>query len=995
LITLWIRRSEAQNVPADDSLRIPRLIALLTLLPVFLFGYAVYCSHQSTSMTRDVVQADSFRSRSIVAYQAAREGDTATLTRERRVMSVIRQSLTLRYPALVAETTSAWKPFVQPPKRRPSRYRPAPLIDPYTTMMIINAEAMQLAADRLATGIEDRQRALAEKAGDIAVLALISLVAILPFSFGLIFQMQRAQIILLKSESRLAEAQEAAGIGSWELDIASGRNSWSREVYRLLEFDIEKGTPDYDTLLRRYHPSDVPLHRRIVTQAAEDGQPFSFDVRAILNDGSIRWLHASGSGARSNDGKVARLVGTMQDITERKALEERLRVSEERVNLAMDAAEDVLWDWVVPSGKLTVNRQWHLMLGYAESQFTHNISYWQSLFPPDEWAEAQRRIQLMMDGSATAYEYEHRLRHKNGEWIWVLGRGKVASRDAKGETIRVIGTMVEITDRKRQEDALTESQERFRLAINAMQDGLMVINQKGQIEICNRRAEDILGLTARQMADRMLGRTSFDPRLRAMHADGTEWPGETHPTTLALRDGITSRDTLMGIHKTGGVVTWLSVNTDPLFRTGETRAHAVVVTFTDITLRRQMEEQQAQLMNEAIERGERDPLTDLYNHRTFHLRLRDEAERVQAEGETMAVIVLDMDNFKFFNDSYGHLVGDQVLCTVANALRETCRGNDVLARIGGDEFAILLPRAERDNALICAERLRKKVQTLSFRAPGEESSVPLRLSVGIAVIPDETCSYAEAVEMADKRAMEDKEGGVLQNPSEDLRASLHDTEGFAMLDALVVAVDNKDRYTRRHSEDVMVLSGLIAREMGLSADAIRSIEVAALVHDVGKIAVPIRLLRQPSALSNEDFETVRQHPTLGGILVGAFPELAHTLGAVRHHHERWDGRGYPDGLAGEATPLDGRIMAVADAFSAMTTDRPYRVAMPTERALDIVEENMGTQFDPVCAAAFLKIYRGLSPEEREKIRHRRDPASTRTEPSAEIPTHDHAELVPA
>lgn len=175
------------------------------------------------------------------------------------------------------------------------------------------------------------------------------------------------------------------------------------------------------------------------------------------------------------------------------------------------------------------------------------------------------------------------------------------------------------------------------------------------------------------------------------------------------------------------------------------------------------------------------------------------------------------------------------------------------------------------------------------------------------------------------------------------------------LDALVTAVDNKDRYTRKHSEDVMEYSLMIAREIDIDEGDQHMVAVAALLHDVGKIGVPDAILRKPGKLTDEEFEAVKQHPQMGAVMVGAVPGLEGTLDAVRHHHERWDGAGYPSGLKADQTPLTARMMAVADAYSAMTTDRPYRQGMARGKALRILSDGAGTQWDPQCVQAFLAV----------------------------------------
>ena len=200
-----------------------------------------------------------------------------------------------------------------------------------------------------------------------------------------------------------------------------------------------------------------------------------------------------------------------------------------------------------------------------------------------------------------------------------------------------------------------------------------------------------------------------------------------------------------------------------------------------------------------------------------------------------------------------------------------------------------------------------------------------------------------------------KTGIVAESEADEIRQAMRGRlDDFSMLDALVTSVDNKDRYTRRHSEDVMRYSLMIARGLGLTSAEQHTVAVAALLHDVGKIGVPDSILRKPGLLTGEEFEAVKRHPAMGAVMVTAAAGLEDTLDAVRHHHERWDGNGYPFGLRAEETPLIARLMAVADAFSAMTTDRAYRKGMTHEKAAAILTEGSGTQWDPQCIEIFLE-----------------------------------------
>ena len=381
----------------------------------------------------------------------------------------------------------------------------------------------------------------------------------------------------------------------------------------------------------------------------------------------------------------------------------------------------------------------------------------------------------------------------------------------------------------------------------------------------------------------------------------------------------------------------------------------------DITERKQQEAQQEEALREAQEQADRDPLTGLLNHRTFHKRLEEEAARFQRDGKSLAVIMLDLDNFKFFNDCYGHVLGDQVLRQVAARLQAVCRSYDTLARFGGDEFALLLPGVDSSMPAQIEARLQADLSGLTFRPDGQITTIPITVSLGAALLSSLSLDHHEMLQQADERLRRAKTGGNVDTEADEVRASARGTvAGFSMLDALVTAVDNKDRYTCRHSEDVMDYSLMIARELGLDAAVQRTVSVAALLHDVGKIGVPDAILRKPGKLTEQEFAAIKQHPTMGAAMVASVLGLEDTLDAVRHHHERWDGKGYPSGLCGEETPLIARLMAVADAFSAMTTDRPYRKGMDWEKALSILEAGAGTQWDPRCVAALVCSFRNTA-----------------------------------
>ena len=346
----------------------------------------------------------------------------------------------------------------------------------------------------------------------------------------------------------------------------------------------------------------------------------------------------------------------------------------------------------------------------------------------------------------------------------------------------------------------------------------------------------------------------------------------------------------------------------------------------------------------------RDPLTGLPNHRVFHERLATEVARALRHGRSLSIALVDLDHFKLINDAHGHQSGDQVLVEVAERLGELARAEDVVGRVGGEEFAFILPETDALTAYGVAERARSAIAAAPFGEAGF-----LTASVGVCDITH-TTSAAELFRLADGALYWAKAHGrdvtylyspdVVHELSAEERAErLERAQALAALRALARAVDAKDRSTREHSTRVAALSHAVAQELGWSRDASRDLRRAGLLHDVGKIGVPDAILLKPGALTDAEMERVRGHSTLGAEIVGELLP-ADQVAWVRHHHERWDGGGYPAGIAGEGIPEGARIIAVADAWDVMRSDRPYRAALPPEVAMEQMRSLAGVQFCP-------------------------------------------------
>jgi len=354
--------------------------------------------------------------------------------------------------------------------------------------------------------------------------------------------------------------------------------------------------------------------------------------------------------------------------------------------------------------------------------------------------------------------------------------------------------------------------------------------------------------------------------------------------------------------------------------------------------------------------ADRDSSTGLLNHRGISKRLDQEVARAERSDSVLAVVVMDVDNFKLLNDTYGHAVGDRILQWIALVLTKSLRRSDVVARYGGDEFIAILPGLDAGAAVGLAERLRVSLNDHSLQAEIGEN-VPITMSYGVAIYPTDGRGVSELLAAADGNLYRSKRkgGDFITAPGGADDHQLETMGAFTVLDGLVNTVDGKDHYTRKHSDDVTEYALALASELGLSLDTQRSLRIAGLLHDVGKVGVPDNLLRKPARLSQEEYEAIKQHVMLGELIIKGIPNLREVVSAVASHHECFDGTGYPRGLMGTEIPLLGRILAVTDAYSAMTTDRPYRKALSPEEAQAELKRVSGTQLDPKVVGAFLEL----------------------------------------
>ena len=397
---------------------------------------------------------------------------------------------------------------------------------------------------------------------------------------------------------------------------------------------------------------------------------------------------------------------------------------------------------------------------------------------------------------------------------------------------------------------------------------------------------------------------------------------------------------------------------------------------------------------ELSEAARRDSLTGLYNMRIFHRRLGEEIDRCDRTGSHLSLLMIDADYLKRVNDTYGHLVGDRAIRQIATTLLDQVRTMDTVARYGGEEYALLLPETGSERAFVVAERLRTQIE-YDTRSELPEA---VTVSIGIATYPDDATTPTDLIHKADVALYASKGRGrdrttrysSLEASDEEIRqietrevlSETRDLEGdemvvsvrdalsalahnqesgryFDIIASLAAVMQARDEEAFEQLRDVSTVAELFLASLPLTDRQRWTVQVACLLRDIGKLAISEQLLEKQDFLTREEYRLVRQHPVVSARIVAPVKGFNSVVPYIRHHHERWDGKGYPDGLKGEEIPYGARIVGLVDAFQAMVNRRPYaNRARGLRYAYEEIRRNGGTQFDPDLADRFLFLIDG-------------------------------------
>ncbi|MBE5977630.1 MAG: PAS domain S-box protein [Paenibacillaceae bacterium] len=612
------------------------------------------------------------------------------------------------------------------------------------------------------------------------------------------------------------------------------------------------------------------------------------------------------------DGKISYIIGSRLDITELKRLKQEREQLLKNYNSMFTEHSAVMLIIEASTGKiLDANPQACRFYGYSKKEMLRmSIDEINAL---SDHATKQMRIQAF-NREQQYFLFPHRL--KNGEIKMV---DVYSSPVTYGDETRLYSIIFDVSDREQFRDDLYREKEMLSVTLNSIGDGVVTTDLEGKVTYLNQAAEEITGWNSKDACSKYFIEI-FDLR--------NETTGKVvpNPISAVLETGMIvglANHTVL-LNKNGDLIP-IADSAAPI-RDENGHVYGVVMVFRDVS-------QEIRQQERILYLSYHDPLTQIFNRRY----MEEELERMDQTSQLpIAVIMGDVNGLKVINDVFGHRTGDLLLKEVAKTLQYTLKNMGIAARWGGDEFLVLLPHTDHKKAQDVIGRLEE-----AFR---KSSRLPLEVSValGFDVKEDISHSLSQSLQKAEEKMYHKKllEGKSYRN---------------SIITTLLATLYEKSMETEEHAVRLETYCMAIAEKLNLSSEDKNELSLLAILHDIGKVGVNIETLNKPGPLNDEEWKEMMRHPEIGYRIAQNTPELSTVSEYILSHHERWDGTGYPRGLKGTDIPLLCRILAVADAYDAMTNNRSYRKALDCQTAMDEIVRCSGSQFDPFIVTIFLSL----------------------------------------
>lgn len=610
---------------------------------------------------------------------------------------------------------------------------------------------------------------------------------------------------------------------------------------------------------------------------------------------------------------------------------------------------------------------------------------------------------------------EERLDDKEGKVKWIETI-KTPIYNEGGEVVGTTGIARDITERKRYEERLREARSELEIRVKVRTAELTRVNEELSKEIIERKklveafksSEAFLSnifssiQDGISVLDKEMNIIQVNPVMEKWYAHNaplvgkkcyeayhcSSRPCQECPTRVTLDTQKAAYQIVPMRTVNGKIVGWLDLYSFPMYDQQTKELVGAIEYVRDITQRKAIEEHVGVLNKELLKSNERlrqlsltDYHTGLYNYRYLEKVIEAEFHRARRYAHPLSVIMLDIDYFKSINDVYGHQFGDLVLKQFARQLKIMVRRYDIIIRFGGEEFLIISPGIGLTQALSVGQRILDAISLYSFG--DKKHTVKLKVSLAVASYPeDRSINGMGLVNMVSQVLVKAKESGgnrvyssqdtmkkknmgsLGKNKSTEIRLLQGKIDKLTMrsnqnmveaIFAFAKAIELKDHYTGEHVGDTVHYVKEICNKLELPKDEVELIKQGAVLHDLGKIGISEKILLKKSKLTKSEFEEIKRHPQIGADILRPIKFLHNLIPLVFYHHEKWDGTGYPSGIKGEEIPVGARIIAVADVYQALISDRPYRKAFSKNKAMKILQDGAGKQFDPRITGVFFKI----------------------------------------
>lgn len=592
-----------------------------------------------------------------------------------------------------------------------------------------------------------------------------------------------AESTLRASEAALREAQHLASVGSWAWDIRTGVHVWSEEIYHIYDRAPNLAPAVYPEVQKYFTPEGWAALAAAEEKILADGVPYECDAEVVRPDGAHRWITARGQATLDAQGAVIGLHGTVQDVTARKVIQLKLQTNEERLQMAIDATSDGLWDWDLRSGLVYRSPRYYEVTGYSAEQDNGDFNFLKRTVHPDDFPLVLNAIDAHRKGQTTGIEVDYRLVKKTGEIRWARAIGRTVARAETGEPTRIIGTLSDVTDRKMYELAQREAATVFQSSY----EGIMVVSPARVITKINPAFTRITGYTPEDA----IGQPS------KLLSSGRHGPSFYAELWQSVQDHGFWRGEIWNRRKNGELYAELLSISAVNDATGAVQHYVGI--FSDIS---QLKAHEAELDRIA----HYDPLTGLPNRRLLSDRLGQAILRSSRDGVSLAVCYLDLDGFKMINDKYGHSAGDALLVGVTASLRQVLRAEDTLSRLGGDEFVLLLVDISSPDE--CTLILNRVMAAVCSSVKIDGVWVAVSASVGVCLYPDDNVDADTLLRHADQAMYLAKQSGKnryhLFDPESDRKAQVH----RKYLDRLRVALEDQE-FVLHYQPKVDLVTGVV------------------------------------------------------------------------------------------------------------------------------------------------------------------------------------------